>query len=115
MLSDMQIKEEISPTLRVIVNQLDETDRRPFDFQSNGQKSSEEFDAAIDCEVGAEMEDYENFPTGPYEHDNQTFVDEMGSNDADPNVPSYPQVLYCFSPKTFMPVLEGALKDKYFY
>jgi len=107
--------EEISPTLRVIVNQLDENDRRSFDFQSNGQKSSEEFDAAIDCEVWAETEDHENFPTGPYKHDNQTFVAEMGSNDADPNVPSYSQVLYCVSPKTSMCVLEGTLKDKYFY
>ncbi|WJX73821.1 hypothetical protein P8452_57558 [Trifolium repens] len=92
MVLDMDIKDAISPTLRVIVNQFDENNRRPSDFQFHGQKSAEEFDAAIDCEVGAESdEDQENFPSWPYEHDDQTFVAELGSNDVDPNFSSYPQ------------------------
>jgi condensin complex subunit 2 len=95
MVLDMDIKDAISPTLRVIVNQFDENNRRLSDFQFHGQKSAEEFDAAIDCEVGAESdEDQENFPSWPYEHDDQTFVAELGSNDVDPNFSSYPQVLY---------------------
>ncbi|CAJ2660276.1 unnamed protein product [Trifolium pratense] len=92
MVMDMDIKDAISPTLRVIVNQFDENNRRPSDFQFHGQNSAEEFDAAIDCEGGAESEeDHENFPSWPYEHDNQTFVAELGSNDVDPNFSSYPQ------------------------
>ncbi|GAU17138.1 hypothetical protein TSUD_106370 [Trifolium subterraneum] len=92
MVLNMHIKDAISPTLGVIVNQFNENSRRPSDFQFHGQKSAEEFDAAIDCEVGAESEeDHENFPSWPYEHDNQTFVAELGSNDVDPKFSSYPQ------------------------
>ncbi|CAK8535492.1 unnamed protein product [Lathyrus sativus] len=91
MLLDIHIKDEISPTLKLIVNQFDENNRRPSDFQCYGHKSAEEVDAAINCEVEAEIENHETFPTWPYEHDNQTFVAEVGSNDADPKFSSYPQ------------------------
>lgn len=112
MVLDMHIKDEISPTLRLIVNQFDENSRRPSDFQLYGQKSAEEFDGAIDCEVRTEIED-ENFSTWPCDHDSHT---SLGSNDADPKFSSYPQVLYCYrhSPKTSMPVLKNVLKDIFF-
>ncbi|XP_012572622.1 condensin complex subunit 2-like isoform X1 [Cicer arietinum] len=87
MVLDMHIKDEISPTLRLIVNQFDENSRRPSDFQLYGQKSAEEFDGAIDCEVRTEIED-ENFSTWPCDHDSHT---SLGSNDADPKFSSYPQ------------------------
>ncbi|CAI8592795.1 unnamed protein product [Vicia faba] len=91
MMLDIHIKDGISPTLRLIVNQFDENNRRPSDFQCFGPKSAEEVDAAADCELEAETEDYETFPTWPHEHDSQTFVAEVGSNDADPMFSSYPQ------------------------
>ncbi|XP_058773650.1 condensin complex subunit 2-like [Vicia villosa] len=91
MMLDVRTKDEISPTLGMIVNRFDENNKRPSDFQCFGHKSAEEVDAAIDCEVEAETEDYETFPTWPDEHDNQTFVAEAGSNDADPRFSSYPQ------------------------
>lgn len=94
MVLNMHIKDEISPTLRVIVNQFDENNRRPSDFQYYGQKSAEEFDATIDHEVVDEGEEYDNCPIWTYEHDNQTFAADVGSNDVDSN---YPQVLHCFS------------------
>ncbi|KAI5412606.1 hypothetical protein KIW84_057315 [Lathyrus oleraceus] len=91
MLLDMHIKDEISPTLKLIVDQFDENNRRPSDFQCFGHESAEEVDAAINCEVEAQTEDYETFPTWTNEHGNQTFVAEVGSNDADPKFSSYPQ------------------------
>ncbi|XP_058773651.1 condensin complex subunit 2-like [Vicia villosa] len=91
MMLDVRIKDEISPTLRQIVNQFDENNRRPSDFQCFGHKSAEEVDAATDYEVEAETEDYETFPTWPYEHNNQSFAAEVGSNDAEPMFSSYPQ------------------------
>ena len=60
MILDIHTKGEISPTLRVIVNQFDENNKRPSDFQSSTEKSGEEFDAAIDSELATEKE-YENF------------------------------------------------------
>lgn len=91
MVLNMHIKDEISPTLRGIVNQFDENNRRPSDFQFYGQKATEEFDAGIDCEVGAKGDG--DCQSWTYENDNQTFVVELGSNDVDPNFTSYPQVL----------------------
>ncbi|KAJ1400043.1 Condensin complex subunit 2/barren [Sesbania bispinosa] len=90
MVLNMQMRDEISPTLRVIVNQFDENNRRPSDFQCPGQKSAEEFDVAIECDIGSERE-YENCPPWSDDHDNQTFVAELGYNDADPSFQSYPQ------------------------
>ncbi|TKY48717.1 Condensin complex subunit 2 [Spatholobus suberectus] len=90
MILNMHMKDEISPTLRVIVNQFDENNRRPSDFQISGQKSAEEFDAAIDCELATEKEN-ENCPSWNDDHDSQTFVAEGGSDDADPSFPSYHQ------------------------
>ncbi|XP_057457598.1 condensin complex subunit 2-like isoform X2 [Lotus japonicus] len=91
MLLNMRMKDEISPTLRVIVNQFDENNRRPSDFEFSGQKSAEEFGVDIDCSIAAERGEYENFPSWCNDHDNQTFVAEQGSNDAEPSFSSYPQ------------------------
>lgn len=93
MLLNMRMKDEISPTLRVIVNQFDENNRRPSDFEFSGQKSAEEFGVDIDCSIAAERGEYENFPSWCNDRDNQTFVAEQGSNDAEPSFSSYPQVL----------------------
>ncbi|XP_068500234.1 condensin complex subunit 2-like isoform X2 [Phaseolus vulgaris] len=89
MILNMHTKDVISPTLRMIVNQFDENNRRPFDFQSSGEKSAEEFDAAIDCKVVNGKEEYENCSSWSYGHDTQTFAAEGGFSDADPSFPSY--------------------------
>jgi len=88
MILNMHTKDVISPSLRMIVNQLDENNRRPFDFQSSGEKSAEEFDAAIDCEVVNGKEGYENCSSWSYDHDA-----EWGFSEADPSFPSYLEVL----------------------
>lgn len=93
MILNMHTKDVISPTLRMIVNQFDENNRRPFDFQSSGEKSAEEFDAAIDCKVVNGKEEYENCSSWSYGHDTQTFAAEGGFSDADPSFPSYHEVL----------------------
>ncbi|XP_014490406.1 condensin complex subunit 2 [Vigna radiata var. radiata] len=89
MILNMHTKDVISPTLRIIVNQFDENDGRPFDFQSSGEKSAEEFDAAIDCQLANGKEGYENFSSWSYDHDSQTFAAEWGFGDADTSFPSY--------------------------
>ncbi|KAK7375203.1 hypothetical protein VNO78_35896 [Psophocarpus tetragonolobus] len=90
MILDMHTKDEISPTLRKIVNQFDENNRRPSNFQSYGEKSAEEFDAAIDCEVPAEKT-YENFPSCSNDHGSLEFAADWGTDDADSTFPNYHQ------------------------
>ncbi|OIW05910.1 hypothetical protein TanjilG_23696 [Lupinus angustifolius] len=89
MVSDMCMKDEISPTIRTIVNQFDENNRRPTNFQIDGQNSAEDLDAAFDCEIESDRVEYENYTAWTDDHDNQTFVADLGSNDADPSFPSY--------------------------
>lgn len=86
------MKKEISPTLRTIVNQFDENNRRPTDFQFHGQNSAEELDADFNFENGADGEGYENCTTWSDDHDDQPVVADLGSNDVDQSFPSYPQV-----------------------
>lgn len=94
MVLNMRMKDEISPALRTIVNQFDENNRRPSDFQFSGQNAAEEFGAADDCEIGIDGEDYGNCTSWSDDHDDQTVAD-VGSNDADSNFPTYPQVFSC--------------------
>lgn len=96
MLLNMRVKDEISPTLRTIVNHFDENNKRPTDYQLNGQNSVEELDAEYNCENGDDREEYENCTTWSDDHDDQNVVADLGSNDADPSFPSYPQVLSRF-------------------
>lgn len=97
MLLDIRVKDEISPTLSIIVNQFDEKNRRPTDFQLHGQNSAEEFDADVNCENGADREEYENCTTWNDDHDDHVDIADLGSNDADPSFPSYPQVFFHIS------------------
>ncbi|CAL0303967.1 unnamed protein product [Lupinus luteus] len=91
MVSDMCTKDEISPTIRTIVNQFDENNRRPADFQFHSQNSAEELDTSFDCQIEADREEFDNSTTWSDDHDNQTFVADLGTNDADPSFPSYRQ------------------------
>lgn len=95
MVVNMRMKDEISPTLRTIVNQFDENNQRPTGFEFHHQNSVEELDVAFGCEIEADREEYENCTTWSDDHDNQTFIADLGPNDADPSFRSYPQVI-CF-------------------
>jgi condensin complex subunit 2 len=89
---EMRVKDEISPTLRTIVNQFDENNKRPTDFQLHGQNSVEEPGVDFTCENGADREDYENGANWSDDHDDQPVIADLDSNDVDPSFPSYPQV-----------------------
>jgi condensin complex subunit 2 len=89
---EMRVKDEISPTLRTIVNQFDENNKRPTGFQLPGQNSAEELDADFNCENGAAGEEYDNGANWSDDHDDQPVIADLGSNDVDPSFPSYPQV-----------------------
>lgn len=91
---EMRVKDEISPTLRTIVNQFDENNKRPTGFQLPGQNSAEELDADFNCENGADREEYDNGATWSDDHDDQPVIADLGSNDADPSFSSYPQVCH---------------------
>ncbi|TKY66993.1 Condensin complex subunit 2 [Spatholobus suberectus] len=91
-LSVMRVKNEISPTLRTIVNQFDENNRRPTNFQLHDQNLAEDLDAAFNNENGFDHDDHdENCTAWGEGHDDQTVVADLGCNDADPSFPSYPQ------------------------
>ncbi|XP_020234206.1 condensin complex subunit 2 isoform X2 [Cajanus cajan] len=92
MVLDLRVKDEISPTLRTIVNQFDENNRRPIDFQLHSQDAAEDHDAAFNDVNGFDHDDHdENCTAWGDDHDDQTDVPDLGCNDADPSFPSYPQ------------------------
>ncbi|XP_027348230.1 condensin complex subunit 2 [Abrus precatorius] len=91
MVLDLRVKDEISPTLRTIVNQFDESNRRPTDFQLHDQNSAADLDPAFNGEKGFDKEEYENCTSWSDDHDDQTVVADLDCNDEDPSFPSYPQ------------------------
>ncbi|XP_052114751.1 condensin complex subunit 2 isoform X1 [Arachis duranensis] len=101
MVLEVRMKDEISPTLRTIVNQFDESNRRPTDFQFHGQNTAEEMEVPFDCEMRADTEEHENCMAWSDDHDEPTVADlgsnDFVSNDADPSFPDYPQENGLFS------------------
>lgn len=93
---NMRMKDEISPTLRTIVNQFDENNRRPSDFQFSRQNAAEEFGEVNDCEDEIDREEYGNNTSWIDDHVDQS-VDDLGSSDANASFPSYAQVCLCAS------------------
>ncbi|XP_059451429.1 condensin complex subunit 2 isoform X1 [Corylus avellana] len=89
MVLNMQTKNEISPSLRDIVNQFDEDNRRPSDFYSSVEKSAEEVDASYKNELDSDGDTFENCGTWSYDHDEHTSVVDEGPICADPTYPSY--------------------------
>lgn len=106
MVMNMRMKDEISPTLRIIVNQFDENNRRPSDFQFSRQKAPEDFGEANDCEIEIDREEHGNCTSWVDDHDDQT-VDDLGSNDANASFPSYAQVgwFVCLCYRNFMLII----------
>lgn len=106
MVLDMRVKDEISPSLRTIVNQFDESNRRPTDIQLQGPSSAEDLDNADNNENGFDREEYENCTAWSDDHDDQTVVADLDYNDADPSFSSYPQVFLFFNHRNIYDFLE---------
>lgn len=92
MVLNMRVKDEISPTLRDIVNKFDEGNKRPSDLYSSDQKSAEKADAAYEKEADFDDDAFENCGTWNYDHDDQKSVVDEGHMCADSSYPSYPEV-----------------------
>lgn len=92
MVLNMQTKNEISPSLRDIVSQFDEDNRRPSDFYSSVEKSAEEVDASYKNELDSDGDAFENCGTWSYDHDEHTSVVDEDPICADPTYPSYHEV-----------------------
>ncbi|CAK9148830.1 unnamed protein product, partial [Ilex paraguariensis] len=88
MMLNMPKKDEISPSLREIVNQFDEDSQRPLDAFSSCQKSAEQVCEASDYNTGLDGDAFENCGTWAFDHDDQTSVVDEGNCDLDPTIPN---------------------------
>lgn len=93
---NMRTKEEISPTLRTIVNRFDEENRRPSDFHSSGQNSEE--DAAFN-EAEFDGGPIEDCVSWSYDHDEETIMVDEGPYCADSSFPDYHEVSVTVNPQ----------------
>lgn len=96
MVLNMCTNDEISPTLREIVDQFDENSRRPSDTFSSGQKSAEQVYEGGSNSNDAEFDGdaYDNCGTWAFDHDDQASVVGEDCYGGDPTLPSHYQVLY---------------------
>uniref|UniRef100_A0A5B7B666 Condensin complex subunit 2 n=1 Tax=Davidia involucrata TaxID=16924 RepID=A0A5B7B666_DAVIN len=89
MVLNMHVKNEISPTLRDIVNQFDEDNRRPSDTFSSGQKSAAQVYEPHNDNAELDGDAFENCGTWAFDHDDQTSVVGEDSYGGDPILPSH--------------------------
>lgn len=99
MMINMPLKDEISPTLRDIVDQFDEDNRRPSDLASSGQMPTMEENIVGNKHVelngnalqsdGDALPEYEPWN---YDNDDQESVVDDSSNITNPNSTSYQEV-----------------------
>ncbi|XP_039027257.1 condensin complex subunit 2-like [Hibiscus syriacus] len=88
MVLNMQAKDEISPTLKNIVNQFDEDNRRPLENFSCSQRSADQA-YSINNENEFNGVAFESFETDGFDHDDQpSYVDEE-FNRVEPSFTSY--------------------------
>lgn len=99
MVVNMRIKDEISPSLRNIVERFDENNQRPLDTFSSVHRSEEQVNSVYN---EAELDDgdaFDNWNTLNFDHDDRTsFVDE-DSFGADPGFPASHEVFVSFCEK----------------
>ncbi|XP_062106063.1 condensin complex subunit 2 isoform X2 [Humulus lupulus] len=86
MVLNMRMKEEISPTLRIIVNRFDEDNKRPSDFHCSDQNSAED---AVYNEAEFNGDPIEDCGTRSYDHDDEAAMVDDGPNCADSTFPDY--------------------------
>lgn len=101
MVPNMQVKNEISPTLKIIINEFDEDNRRPLDTFGSSQKVIDEVEALNNNEAEFDGDAFEDYGTSTFDHNDQTsafvhddrssIVDENISG-VDPTFPSYDEV-----------------------
>lgn len=98
MVLNVQMKEEISPSLRNIVNQFDEDNRRLSDIFSLVQKSVDNIDGAYDNENDYDDGASENCGTYAFDHDDQPNIIEE-NHTVEPTFASYNEVfINCYLP-----------------
>ncbi|KAJ0052399.1 hypothetical protein Pint_01990 [Pistacia integerrima] len=106
MVLNMQVKNEISPTLKIIINEFDEDNRRPLDTFGSSQKVIDEVEALNNNEVEFDGGACEDYGTSAFDHDDQTsaFVHDDRSSivdgnisGVDPTFPSYDEETEPFS------------------
>ncbi|RZC80402.1 hypothetical protein C5167_042984 [Papaver somniferum] len=84
---NMSTSSEISPSLRIIINQFDETNQRPSDTFSAGLETTEQSDTFADNQ--ADMMMHVHCEGWSFDHDDQASVIDENSNNMDQNFPSH--------------------------
>ena len=90
MVLNMRAKDEISPTLKNIVNQFDEDNRRPLENFSCSQRSTDLADT-INNESEFDGVAFEIFETDSFDHDDQPSIVDEEFKGAEPTM-SYHEV-----------------------
>lgn len=94
MVLNMRVKDEISPTLRNIVNLFDEDNIRPSDYCSSGPKAAEQVHMDYDVDDRFHGDDFENFGTENYDNDDQTSMVDDGPGGGDADFSTYNEVIF---------------------
>lgn len=98
MVLNIRVKDEISPTLRIIVNQFDEDNRRSSDTFSSVQISIDQIEDVYNNEVeadGVAFDDcvpFDDCGAYDFDHDDQPNIVDENLSSADPTFPSYHEV-----------------------
>lgn len=88
----MQAKDEISPTLRTIVNQYDEDNRRSSDTFSSIQKLVDQVEAVHNNEAESDGVAFDDCGTNDFYHADQSSVVDENLGGSDPTFTSYLEV-----------------------
>ncbi|GAV69703.1 Cnd2 domain-containing protein [Cephalotus follicularis] len=97
MVLNMQMKDEISPTLMSIINLFDEYNRRSSDTFSDRQRSADQANKVYDNEVEFDGDAYENFGTIAFDNDDRRSIVDESLDGEDQTFPSYHEEVEPFS------------------
>ncbi|XP_024047741.1 condensin complex subunit 2 isoform X2 [Citrus clementina] len=97
MVLNMQAKDEISPTLRTIVNQYDEDNRRSSDTFSSIQKLVDQVEAVHNNEAESDGVAFDDCGTNDFYHDDQSSIVDENLGGSDPTFTSYLEETESFS------------------
>ncbi|XP_050381547.1 condensin complex subunit 2 [Argentina anserina] len=89
MVLNMRMKDEISPTLRQLIDRFDEGNKRPIDTYTYAQKSAEQDDSTYNNDIDIDGGASHNDGTWDYDHDEQTSMVEDEHNYENTSFPSY--------------------------
>ena len=97
MVLNMRMKDEISPTLRHLVDRFDEHNRRPLDTYTCAHDSAEQDDSTYNNDNDIDGDASNNDGTWDYDHDEQTNMVEEECNYENTSFPSYHEVYIIYS------------------